>query len=209
MKKSLAIIIALLAGLICEARPGAEEFRGRVSFGLEWGYCQNFYKFRHINIISQEGSRINDSFSGFSAHPNGSIMAKIGYDLSEEVRTSLHFGYAGISDDTRVYPLLLRMHYAEHGQYGEGIFGFVDAGPGFRTKPGEYDWTAVIMADLGGGYRISLSPLNSLDLMLSVRAIYDRPAIDNPEGEGYVLPENIRSNVAEYYSLCITIGLNF
>lgn len=206
MKKSIIIMLLLLPALVCG---GQETFRGRVSFGLEWGYCQNFYKFRHINIISQEGSRINENFSGFSALSNGIIMAGVGYDFSEQFRGSVHFGYAGISEDTRVYPTLLRLSFAPKGQYSEGIFTFLDAGPGFRTKPSEYDWTAMVMGDLGLGYRICLMPYSSLDLLLSIRAVYDRPAIDNPEGEGYVLPENIRSNVAEYYSLNLSIALSF
>ncbi len=208
MKKSIVItlISLLLPALVCG---GQETFRGRVSFGLEWGYCQNFYKFRHINIISQEGSRINENFSGFSALSGGTIMAGVGYDFSEQFRGSVHLGYAGISEGTRVYPALLRISFAPKGQYSEGIFTFLDAGPGFRTKPAEYDWTAVVMGDLGLGYRICLMPYSSLDLLLSIRAVYDRPAIDNPEGEGYVLPENIRSNVAEYYSLNFSIALSF
>ncbi len=208
MKKSIAIslLALLLPALACG---GQEPFRGRVSFGLEWGYCQNIYKFRHINIISQEGSRINESFSSLSAISSGSVMACIGYDISERVRSSVQFGYAGISEDCRAYPALLRLSFAPKGQYDEGFFTFIDAGAGFKTKPSEFDWTAAVMGDVGWGYRICLMPYSSLDLLLSVRAIYDRPAIDNPEGEGYVLPENIRSNVAEYYSLCLSIALSF
>jgi len=208
MKKSVTIIVLalLLPALVCG---GQEPFRGRVSFGLEWGYCQNVYKFRHINIISQEGSRINESFSGLKAISGGSVMASIGYDISDKVRSSVHLGYAGISEDTRAYPALLRLSFAPKGQYGEGFFTFIDAGAGFKTKPSEFDWTAVVMGDVGWGYRICLMPYSSLDLLLGLRAIYDRPAIVNPEGEGYVLPENIRSNVAEYYSLCLSIALSF
>ncbi len=209
MKKSLAIIILLLSAFVCKAGQGEDAFRGRVSFGLEWGYFQNLYKFRHINIISQEGSRINHSFSGLAAQSNGSIMARVGYDFHEKVRASLYCGYAGISEGCRVYPVLMRLSFAPGGLYGDGLFSFIDGGIGFRTKPTEYDRLAVPMADIGEGYRILLTPYHSIELLLSVRAIYDNPAIENPEGDGYVRSENIRSNVAEYLSLNLSIALSF
>ncbi len=208
---SAVIVFALLSAPVCPGRTGEEETSGvgRISFGLEWGYSQNLYKYRHINILSQEGSRINDSFLGFSTHPSGSVMGKIGYDLHEKVCAALYFGYAGISEGCRAYPVLLRVSFAPKGLYEEGFFSFVDGGLGFRIKPTEYDRRAVTVVDIGEGYRIRLSPGCSLDLLLSLRASYDSPAIDNPEGSGYVQKENIRSNVAECYSVNLSIALSF
>ncbi len=211
MKKSISALVALalLSALACQARTGGETSGSRISFGLEWGYFQNLYKYRHINIISQEGSRINDSFLGLSAYPNGSVMAKISYNLHEKVCATLCGGYAGISEGCRAYPVLLRLSFAPKGLYSEGFFSFIDGGLGFRIKPAEYDRRTVTIGDIGEGYRIRLSPGCSLDLMLSLRASYDSPSIDNPEGEGYVLPENVRSNEAEYYSVNLSIALSF
>ena len=65
------------------------------------------------------------------------------------------------------------------------------------------------MAVFGSGYRLKLSPGSSIDFLLEMKSIFDRPKIPDPEGQGYVKAENILSNIASYYGLNLSLAISF
>ena len=92
MRRSfLYIVLSILS--TAGATAGENYNAGRFHFGLEWGYGQGIYSYSHINIISQEGYRINETSLGFWRKSNGEVLAKIGYDLHEKVNLSLCAGW--------------------------------------------------------------------------------------------------------------------
>lgn len=203
----LYIVLSILS--VTGAAAGENYNAGRFHFGLEWGYGQGIYSYSHINIISQEGYRINETSQGLWRKSNGEVLAKIGYDLHEKVNLSIYAGWTGISEGCQAYPVLLRLSFAPRGLYNEGFFTFIDGGAGFRAKIEEYSKAVLPILDAGEGYRLWLTPNFFLDFMLSIRAAFDSPLIRNPEGPGIVKEENIRHNVAEFYSVNISIALSF
>lgn len=203
----LYIVLSILS--VTGAAAGENYNAGRFHFGLEWGYGQGIYSYSHINIISQEGYRINETAQGLWRKSNGEVLAKIGYDLHEKVNLSIYAGWTGISEGCQAYPVLLRLSFAPCGLHNEGFFTFIDGGIGFRAEIEEYSKAVLPILDAGEGYRLWLTPNFFLDFMLSIRAAFDSPLIRDPEGPGIVKEENIRHNVAEFYSVNISIALSF
>ena len=207
MRRTLiSILLSLTAISMAAEEP---DNAGRLHFGLEWGYIQGVYSYRHVNMISQEGYRINDTFHEFAGKPCGQLMAKIGYDPHDKVNISLCAGWSRISEACQAYPLLLRISFAPKGLYNEGFFTYIDGGIGFRDEVEAYSKPILPIFDGGEGYRLWLAPDFCLDVMLSLRAAFDSPLVVNPEGPGIVKKENIRHNVAEFYSINLSVSLSF
>lgn len=212
--RRISFLLPLLLTLLCSTPVLAGQLYGptffdRMSFGVEWGYSQQFYQFRHYNIISEEGSRINETTSGLAFCPNGMLMGRIGYDVSDKLNVSVLSGYSGMTSGQRMIPLLLRVYVAGHPLRGDGFFTFADGGIAFKPRHGEVSQSAPLIADIGEGYRVSLTPFCSLDLMMSFRALFDTPPVINPEGPGFVHKSNVRSSVSRIYSLSLIVAVNF
>ncbi len=207
MRRTLLSILLSMAAMNMAAQERGNAWK--LHFGLEWGYSQRIYSYRHINIISEEGYRINETTRKYLGRPGGQILAKIGYDIHEKVNLALCAGWSGVSDDCQAYPLLLRVSFAPVGLYGEGFFTFIDGGIGFRSEVEAYSRPVLPMFDGGEGYRLWLTPDFCLDVMISLRAVFDSPLVMNQEGPGIVQKENIRHNVAEHYSVNLSIALSF
>lgn len=207
MRKSILYILALF--LCFSARAEEKVQASRLRFGVEWGYTQSFYKYHHFNIISTDGYRIDEESKGFFLHPNGILLASIGYDFNDRINMSLYSGYAGLMDNCRVFPLSLRLNIFPHrNMFKDGFFSFAEGGIGFRVPTLEKHSPAAFVC-VGEAYRIKLTPYANLDFLLSLRMCMDRPLIESPEGSGYVQKHNIRSNAARYYALSFSIALNF
>lgn len=204
-------VLAFALSILCITTSAAGEPKEKsgLHFGIEWGYGQGIFKYRHINIVSQEGYRINEVSRSLWTRPNGILLAKIGYDIHEKVNLSLCAGWAGISDGCQTYPLLLRASFAPKGLYSEGFYSFIDGGIGFRRDARDYSKDILPIFDAGEAYRIRLTPRLCLDFIISIRAAFDSPLIPNPEGSGTVQKENIRHNVAEFYSADFSVALTF
>ena len=203
----LASALLSLLSIAAAARDGyAPE---RLHFGIEWGYGQGIYSYSHINIISQEGYRINEATHKIVGNPTGEILAKVGYDLHEKVNLSICAGWIGIAEGCQTYPVLVRICFAPKGLCNEGFFTYMDGGIGLRSEVEAYSRPVLPIFDGGEGYRLWLAPTFCLDVMLSLRAAFDSPLIMNPEGPGIVQKENIRHNVAEFYSINLSIALSF
>lgn len=207
MRRALLLLLLSLAAVNMSAQDTDNTWK--LHFGVEWGYGHGIYSYRHINIISQEGYRINETAHEYFGKPKGQILAKIGYDIHEKVNMTLCAGWSGLSDACQAYPLLLRVSFSPKGLYNEGFFTYIDGGIGFRSEVEGYSRPVIPMFDGGEGYRLWLTPNFCLDVMLSLRAAFDSPLVKDPEGPGTVQKENIRHNVAEHYSINMSIALSF
>ncbi len=201
------VALSILTAATAAARDGRDA--ERIHFGIEWGFGQCIYNYAHINIISEEGYRINEISHRFMGKASGKILAGVSYDLREKINLSLYAGWMGISENCQTYPVISRISFAPEGFSREGFFSFLSGGVGFRTEIEEYSRALIPIFDGGEGYRMYLAPNFCLDLLLSIRAAFDGPLLQNPEGPGIVRGENIRRNVAEFYSLNLSVALSF
>ena len=207
MRKRLTIILLLLASCwASHARMPEGWWLGRFRFGMEWGYSQCIWLDRDYNITSQEGYRIYEKTSGLYLRPNGLVLGKVAYPLSDALELSLLAGYMGTGRDNRLLPALMRLswYFQEEGFFAHaqgGVAWHTPASGGFAKMA----WTAAA----GGGWRIYLGEGLDLDFLVSARYLRDHPHIPNPEGPGNVPESNIRKNLAEYLSLDFSVAVCF
>lgn len=208
-------LAALMAGGTAAAASAQERHTpvqtgafGRFRFSCEWGYVQSVYRDYHYNILSEEGYRINESYYGIDMHPNGLLLAGVGFvPPGELLMVSLHAGYAGIHEDNRVIPALLRMSFFPKKTGRDGMFYYAQAGAGFHM-PKTLKTRVSLLSGIGAGYRFALTERCSIDLIITAMAALSRPPIPNPDGPGYVAEQNIRSNSATYGALSLTIAVS-
>ncbi len=211
MKKKLLLLIPLALALAvhpAEARNAdGERFFDKLHFNLEWGITQTLFNAYHYNILSEEGYRIDSSGSGFMYDPSGFVAFGVGVDFFDRLLLSLYGAYVGITDDTQIVPLTLRLNYFPKTIHNDGFLIFIDGGVGMNLHS-EIRNNSAALAGLGGGYRLILSRRFSLDFLLGIRAAFVKPNIPSPDGPGYVTEDNIRRNNASYYALSFTIALS-
>ena len=207
MKNFPAILLTSFL-ILCGTRAGAQA--PRVRYGLEWGITPTFIRSQDINYISAEGYRVDEDTSGFDFFANGYILADIGVNINDNAALSLYAGYAGLSDNNRVFPLLLRLSAFPKGMTTDGIFLYAEGGVGFHSAtPGAGTLSSAIIADTGWGYHIALSRSIGLDFQMGLRASFDHVHIKDADTGEWVPDADIRRNDARYYALCFSIGLNF
>ena len=204
MRKLLSILLLTLSVSITgAAQENTARAIDRIRFSCEWGYVQTIYHDYHFNILSEEGYRINESFYGFSPHPNGLLLLGAGFVVpAEKLMISIHGGYSGIHEGNRVIPALLRRTIQD-----DGMFYYAQAGAGFHLPAG-LKTRVSLMSGLGAGYRIALSERFSIDLILTAMAAFSHPPVPNPEGPGFVTDQNVRTSDAHYGALSLTIAVN-
>ena len=180
----------------------------RFDLYVEWGYTQSLFgKFKY-NILSSEGGRLYDSHRGAKFCSNGDLLAGVMMKLGQKNGITFLSGYSGVPSTSRIIPLELRYSYFCKGFENDGFFTFAEGGIGLKIES-EFDTFPAYMAVLGSGYRLKLSPGSSIDFLLEMKSIFDRPKIPDPEGQGYVKAENILSNMAYYYGLNLSVALSF
>ena len=209
---TLAVLLAGGTAAAASAQEGHTPMQtgvfGRFRFSCEWGYVQSVYRDYHYNILSEEGYRINESYYGVDMHPNGLLLAGVGFvPPGELLMVSLHAGYAGIHEDNRVIPALLRMSFFPKKTGRDGMFYYAQAGAGFHM-PKTLKTRVSLLSGIGAGYRFALTERCSIDLIITAMAALSRPPIPNPDGPGYVAEQNIRSNSATYGALGLTIAVS-
>lgn len=206
-RKFLPVIFLCMLCIPLSARMPDNWFFSRFQLGLEWGYSQCLYRNWSYNYFSEEGYRVYDNPHGPHLHPNGLILARVGWRLDERFGAALCAGYAGAGQDNRLLPLLLRLSWFPKTDGCDGPFAFVQGGPLWHIR-GE-GRPAAWMETLGGGYRIALDGDFRLDFALGVKFFQDHPLIPNPEAPGNVPTHNILKNNAGYCALDLTVALSF
>ena len=178
----------------------------RFDLYVEWGYTQSLFgKFKY-NILSSEGGRIYDSHRGAKFCSNGDLLAGVMMKLGQKNGVTFLSGYSGVPSTSRIIPLELRYSYFCKGFENHLIPHSIDITLKIES---EFDTFPAYMAVLGSGYRLKLSPGSSIDFLLEMKSIFDRPKIPDPEGQGYVKAENILSNIASYYGLNLSLAISF
>lgn len=207
MKKAAISLVAVLSALFCIS---AQAQAPRVRYGLEWGISPTFLQSRDINYISAEGYRVDEDWTGLEFDVNGLVMAEFGVNLNDCFALSLYAGYAGISKDNRLFPLLLRLSAFPKGMTDDGIFIFADGGAGFHSAiPDAATLPAAVIADAGTGYHIALNRSIGLDFQVSLRGSFDHMLIKDADTGNWVPDADVRRNATRCYALCFSIGLNF
>ena len=189
-KPFFILLLALSVSITGAAQENTARAIDRIRFSCEWGYVQTIYHDYHFNILSEEGYRINESFYGFSPHPNGLLLLGAGFVVpAEKLMISIHGGYSGIHEGNRVIPALLRVSFFPRTIQDDGMFYYAQAGAGFHLPAG-FKTRVSLMSGLGAGYRIALSERFSLDLILTAMAAFSR------------------TSDAHYGALSLTIAVN-
>ena len=202
MKRFLLISALLLCAFSLKAQDTkAPAFK----FGVEWGENTLLWYAYHFNYTTDIGSRVDQQDSRFKAAFNGSVMGFVGVNASDWLSVAFYGGFAGYDRGLRMIPALVRTTWYPHGACSDGIMAFMDLGTDVKTIIQEN----TVIADLGTGYRFSLSRHINLDFLLSLRTVQKRPPIPNPDGEGTIPAENVRNNSAGYYAIGLSIALEF
>ena len=202
MKRFLLISALLLCAFSLKAQDTkAPAFK----FGGEWGENTLLWYAYHFNYTTDIGSRVDQQDSRFKAAFNGSVMGFAGVNASDWLSVAFYGGFAGYDKGLRIIPALVRTTWYPRGACSDGIMAFMDLGTDVKTIIQEN----TVIADLGTGYRFSLSRHINLDFLLSLRTVQKRPPIPNPDGEGTIPAENVRNNSAGYYAIGFSIALEF
>ena len=204
MKKFLLIQILMLIQLSLYAE-GKGVSDDRITFGVEWNYIASLHCGIHHNFYAQEGYRVNLNDSSFGYVSNGEVSLFCGYDFRPDWNISLHAGYAGVYDLSKVVPISVRVtKYYKANEKGDRWFGYIDGGSGVCLKK---DPQAIGVGKIGGGYRIALSKDTSLDLIAACRVSFLHPSVIY---EGYEVPsEKINRNNAYVSALSFGISISF
>lgn len=202
MKRFLLISALLLCAFSLKAQDTkAPAFK----FGVEWGENTLLWYAYHFNYTTDIGSRVDQQDSRFKAAFNGSVMGFAGVNASDWLSVAFYGGFVGYDRGLRMIPALVRTTWYPRGACSDGIMAFMDLGTDVKTIIQEN----TVIADLGTGYRFSLSRHINLDFLLSLRTVQKRPPIPNPDGEGTIPAENVRNNSAGYYAIGFSIALEF
>jgi len=201
--KRFLLISALL---LCAFSLKAQDTKAPAfKFGVEWGENTLLWYAYHFNYTTDIGSRVDQQDSRFKAAINGSVMGFAGVNASDWLSVAFYGGFAGYDKGLRMIPALVRTTWYPRGACSDGIMAFMDLGTDVKTIIQEN----TVIADLGTGYRFSLSRHINLDFLLSLRTVQKRPPIPNPDGEGTIPAENVRNNSAGYYAIGLSIALEF
>ena len=150
MKRFLLISALLLCAFSLKAQDTkAPAFK----FGVEWGENTLLWYAYHFNYTTDIGSRVDQQDSRFKAAFNGSVMGFVGVNASDWLSVAFYGGFAGYDRGLRMIPALVRTTWYPRGACSDGVMAFMDLGTDVKTIIQEN----TVIADLGTGYRFSLS----------------------------------------------------
>ena len=211
MKRGVLALFAALSLLGCAqplraGNPARGDGGARVIFGFEWGYDLTMLDIHHYNYMDEaDGFRIDEKETDLMLYSNGHASANVSLEFARKFSLGLHAGYAGVRQNTRIFPLSLRGTWFADSYGTDGQFVFLEGGAGMH----ETMKTVLPFARLGYGYRVNLSRRASMDFSASLRGVYDHPRIYDSDNHIYIANENVRKSDACYGAIIFTIGLNF
>jgi hypothetical protein len=138
-------------------------------------------------------------------YSNAEAYANVGYSLNDRWKISLYAGYEGICDMHKAVPVSIRAtRYFGDDPSVDRWFTYLDLGSGISIKnPVQEIYTGKI----GGGYRIALSSLSSLDFIFALRTVITHPDITY-EGTPIGL-DMINMNLCQMTSASFGIAISF
>lgn len=198
------IIISLLLLASCALSHAAQPF---IRYGVEWGSSGTLFTAKHQNYTVGEGYRVDENHAGWTFIGNAQILADLGVNITPHIAVAAYTGMAGIAEGFRVIPLTMRGTYYFKEMDCDGMLCYFDGGVGFKEIRNPSKICTLLSA--GTGYHVALSRSVSLDFLFSARASLDRPDIVDPDSGRKIPESSIRLDQASYYSLNISIALNF
>lgn len=202
MKRLLIILSSffLLSDVLMCQNKGAEKCR--FTYGAEWSYIASYHCGIHHNFFSEDGYRVDLNHTSFGYESNGDVYLHAGINLRRRWNLSMYAGLAGVYDIGKIVPISIRAtRYFNPNQMGDRWFSFLDAGSGICLKE---EPQAALIGKIGGGYRIALSEVSSLDFILAYRMTLTHPEIIF---DGYKVPVNMTNRNNAYIS-AISIGIS-
>jgi hypothetical protein len=178
----------------------------KFTWGVEWGYVASFHYGIHHNFFSEDGYRVDiDNSSEFSYQGNGDVYIHLGCDLSDRLNLSVYSGLTGMHAFHKAIPVSLRLsRYFDLNKGTDKLIAFADAGSGLCIKD---NMQLILSGKIGGGYRITLSPSSSIDILLAYRMTLTHPEVIY---DGYTVPMKwINRNNAYISAISVSLGLNF
>lgn len=200
----------LMLSFLCLSVSSAsgQDRKTRFTFGAEWMYSSNFFNAHQFNYTAgEEGYRVNDEAGTFEYTANGGVLGHVGVDFLGSFNASVYAGYLGVYRRRNVVPVLAGVSWFPKGTENDGFLVNLRGGIAFQ----EYIpvMKLAFLSSVGCGYRLSLAKWVDLDFLAGIQATFDNPPIPNPDGRGYVSPENIRKDDAQYIAVNLGIALTF
>ena len=203
MKRLVAIILAMILSLPAIAGGGA--FLSRIHPGIDWGMSLTPASFHHYNYLDESiGFRINDEGWDYSTPLNAFVLGSVSFDVTRTFNIGILSGWQGVEHGIRIIPLITRFSFYLSGIDNDSIFVFTDLGLALNELKKKCNY-----AQIGGGYRLLLTPAYSLSFRMSGRVVYNRPDVWDPIEEDYISERNIKRNDAWYCALNIGFSLEF
>ncbi|MCQ2181659.1 MAG: hypothetical protein MJY50_06355 [Bacteroidales bacterium] len=204
MKRTVISLISVF--LVCASAYG-QKTPGKVSFGVEWGYCAGIYNAHSFVYYDELGSMMADKDKGFQYNPNAYVLADIGFNLTQKAQVAIQCGYEGISRDNDIIPVRLKFSYIPEGLNADGAVLFVAGGAGFhpdrRALGTSVSWLA------GGGYHIYAGGRTGIEITASIRATYDSPVVRDKWSGQVISPSKILQDNALFVSANIGAAVFF
>lgn len=208
---SLALVLSLFS-----RNAAAEDFKemsrsflngSRVGFSIEWGYTGTFiHKYHNDYVDSTDGYRIDVRDTDYLLYSNAFMQAGVSFETAEHYALALNFGFDGVFQERRMFPVTLRFSYFFRSLHEDGIFAMAEAGKAFVFDGNDIENN---IARLGGGYRISLSSKHSMDVKSFFQICTDHPDIYNMNLGQKVQPIYVNCSDSFYGALVFSVALNF
>lgn len=210
------VIPAALAWCLCHQEAACADFKtkvldimqgSRVEFGVEWGYTGTFlHKYHNDYIDSTDGYRIDVRDTDYLLYSNAFMQAGVQFEAAKHYALALNAGFAGVFQERRMFPILLRFSYFFRSFQEDGVFAMAEAGKAFVFDDKVLKNN---IARLGAGYRISLSSKNSIDFKSFVQLATDHPDIYNMNLGHKVQPAYLNCSDSYYGALVFSLALSF
>lgn len=159
------------------------------TWGVEWGVAGRVLTRYDYYYRDDEGVRVHEDDTRIGLHPNGEVLACIGYDVLPMLNVALYGGYAGVDTGLRMFPLSIRVTYMAGRGERDGMLVMADGGLTFREERHE-SW--VVKA--GTGYRFRLARAVNLDFLIVLRGAMTHPTLIDPESRQAVPARDVFRN---------------
>ncbi len=203
MKRLTILLSAILFSL--SAFAGGGGWFGRFHPGVEWGMSLTPASFHHYNYLDESiGFRINDEGWDYNTKLGAFILGSVSFDVTRSFSIGLLSGCQGVEKGRRIVPLITRLSFYLSSWEDDSFFVYTDLGIALDDLSRKCN-----LSQIGGGYRMSLTPAYSLCFRVSSRVVFDNPDVWDPIEEDYISERNIKRNDAWYCALNIGFSLEF
>ena len=206
MKSSRLTLILLMLLSLPLACPGGEHDGPRpVNFDIEWGTMCNVYRFHHFYYIPDEGGVVFDTKLDYPFLFTGQILFGAEFNILKWLSAGVHTGYYGIYEGRAVIPVLARVNFYPWGKQKKTLYMYGDGGLTFGLQ----EFHRGSMYHAGGAFRVPIGNGMNIDFKLAGRLCHDHPDIKNPDKEGIIPPDRVRSSQVLMIGAEFSVGISF